>query len=240
MMNCPSCLILIFTFSLFSIYSNGQTTVPSNQSQSFLNAKSFYQSAIAENLHLYTGEGYYNTGAKGIPFFLSDKMQLNDIFYDGTLYEDVPLLFDIVKQKVIITRFHSMERIQLVSAKIKYFTYGGHRFENFLQETNDKNISTNIYDEIFKGKVSILVKRVKRIKEGLAPEDPSRFVEEDKIFVRKNNNLFQIKNKKSVLNAFADKENLVKSYISKKRFRFKKNIERELIMTAAYYETLIE
>lgn len=235
-------LFIIFVIGLFPFYSSGQISTASNESISFLNSKELYQNAIGADSHLYTGEAYYRNGVSlnGNPFFMSDSMQRNDIFYDGTLYKNVPLLFDIVKQEVIITRFHSNEKIQLVDAKIKYFTFAGHRFENFLQETTDKNISNNIYDVIYSGKVSVLVKRLKMFKPGLAPEDPHRFVKIDKIFVRRDSNLFEIKNKNSVLDAFADKETLVKSFTRKHRFRFKKNKEKELIMTAAYYDTLIK
>ena len=35
-----------------------------------------------------------------------------------------------------------------------------------------------------------------------------------------------------------DKKDLVKSFIRKNKFRFKKNIESELVATAKYYSTL--
>ena len=40
------------------------------------------------------------------------------------------------------------------------------------------------------------------------------------------------------LQAFSDKKDFVKAFIRKNKFRFKKNIEKELIMTAEYYSTL--
>lgn len=239
-MNCLRYLFIILIINLSPFCTIGQINAPSNQSVSFLNAKEYYQNTIGAYSHLYTGEAYYayNSNIKGTPFFISESMQPHDIFYDGTFYKNVPLLFDIVKQKVVITRFESNERIQLVNAKIKYFTYDGHEFENFLQQTSDENISANIYDVMFNGKASVLIKRLKKIKESIRAEGPTSFIEQDEIFLRKNNNLFEIKNKKTVLDAFADKEKLVKSYIRKRKFRFKKNIEKELIATAAYYETL--
>jgi hypothetical protein len=239
-MDCLRYLFIILIINLSPFYSSGQINAPSDQSVSFLKAKEYYQNTIGGDSHIYTGEAYYgyNSNIKGTPFFISDSMQPNDIFYDGNLYKNVPLLFDIVKQKVVITKFESNERIQLVNAKIKYFTYDGHKFENFLQQTSDGNISANMYEDMFNGKASVLIKRIKRIKESIRAEGQTSFIEEDEIFVKKENNLFEIKNKKSVFDAFADKEKLVKSYIRKKKFRFKKNIEKELVATAVYYETL--
>lgn len=239
-MNCLSYLFIILIINLSPFYTIGQINAHASQSITFLNAKEFYQNTIGADSHIYTGEAYYgyNSNIKGTPFFISDSMQPNDIFYDGTLYKNVPLLFDIVKQKVVITRFENNERIQLVNAKIKYFTSDGHKFENILQQTPGENISANMYEVMFNGKASVLIKRIKRIKESIRAEGPTNFIEEDQIFIKKENNLFEIRNKKSVLDAVADKKKLVKSYVRKKKFRFKKNIEKELVATAAYYETL--
>lgn len=237
-MNFLRFLFFSLVIGLYPCFSDGQISASSDQSIS--NAKELYQNTIAADSHLYTGEAYYgyNTSIKGTAFFISDSMRKNKIFYDGTLYNNVPLLFDIVKQKVVITRLHSNQRIQLVNDKIRYFTCDGHRFENFLQLMPDGTVSSNIYDVMYTGTTSVLIKRTKAIKESIRAEGATSFVEQDQVFVKKNNSMFEIKNRNSLIDVFADKKNQVKSFIRKKKFRFKKQLEKEVIVTAAYYETL--
>ncbi|HEY5406340.1 MAG TPA: hypothetical protein VIJ92_04595 [Ginsengibacter sp.] len=236
----PAALILFFlAFPFKKIVA--QTFVVQSMPDSFISVKAFFKNEIKENALLYTGKEFikYSVNIKGHPFFETDQMQTGSVFYDGTLYENVPLLYDIVAQEIIINRYNSDERIKLLNEKIKYFIFDGHRFENiFSVEGRNESISNTFYDIMFTGKASVLVKRIKHIKNGLRAEDPTLFVEEDELYVRNGNNLYAIDGKNSILQAFSDKKDLVKTFIRKNKFRFKKNIEKELILTTEYYSTL--
>ena len=229
---------LLFIFHFDKAKAQNETGISSTSLQF---TKIYFQNEIKGDAHLYTGEAYakYDPGVKGDPFYLFNQMQNGDIFYDDVLYKNIPLLFDIVRQKVIINRYHDDTRIQLLNEKIKYFTLGNHRFENFAQASGkDGSISKDIFEVVFTGKASILAQRVKTIKHGLQADDPYNFAEDDVLYVRNGNNLFQINNRKAVLPAFDDKKELIKIFIRKKHLRFKKNIEKDLVMVAAYYDTL--
>jgi hypothetical protein len=218
-----------------------QTSAIQIEPDSFINAKTFFQNEIKEDAHLYTGKEFikYSVNIKGHPFFETDQMQNGTVFYDGTLYENVPLLYDIVSQEIVINRYNNDERMKLLNEKIKYFTFDGYRFENiFSVEGKDENVSSTIYEIMSEGRAGVLAKRIKRIKNGLKAEDPTSFVEEDELYIRNGKNLYAIDNKNSILQAFSDKKDFVKIFIRKNKFRFKKNIEKELIMTAEYYSTL--
>ena len=166
-------------------------------------------------------------------------MQNSEIFYDGILYTNIPLLFDIVRQEIVINRYNKNVRISLFSEKVKYFTLAGHRFENItLAEGKDENISNGIYDIVFDNKTRVLVKRFKRIKNPIKAEDPPAFVEEDAFYLQNGDRFYPVENRSSLLSALSDKREYIKIYIRKNKFRFKKNKEKELIMTTAYYSTL--
>jgi len=230
-------LAIIFSFNKTTAQTSSLQSIP----DSFINVKEFFQNEIKEDVHLYTGKEFikYSVNIKGHPFFETDQMQNGTIFYDGTLYENVPLLYDIVSQEIVINRYNSDERMKLLNEKIKYFTFDGYRFENiFSVEGKDENVSSTIYEIMSEGRAGVLAKRIKRIKNGLKAEDPTSFVEEDELYVHNGKNLYAIDNKNSILQAFSDKKDFVKAFIRKNKFRFKKNIEKELIMTAEYYSTL--
>ena len=126
-------------------------------------------------------------------------MQNGTVFYDGTLYENVPLLYDIVSQEIVINRYNSDERMKLLNEKIKHFTFDGYRFENiFSVEGKDENVSSTIYEIMSEGRAGVLAKRIKRIKNGLKAEDPTSFVEEDELYIRKGKNLYAIDSKNPV------------------------------------------
>ena len=134
MPNCRSSFISILLLSVFAFTKTfAQTSIPVDQSPA-KNVIDYFQKEIGENAHLYTGKEYtsYSNGIKGYAFYLTDQMQSGDIFYDGTLYSDVPLLYDIVRQEVVINRYNQEARMKLLNEKVKYFTFSGHTFENIL------------------------------------------------------------------------------------------------------------
>ncbi|MEO8569385.1 MAG: hypothetical protein ABI419_09615 [Ginsengibacter sp.] len=228
---------LIFTFD-----KTIAQEISSNQSPAYKNIKAYYEKEIGGDSHLFTGKEYapYKSGIQGSQFFISPQMQNSTIFYDGAVYEDVPLLFDQVRQVVVINRYEDNTRIKLLNEKIKYFIISGHRFENIiLSEGNIEDINSGFYDIIFSGRASAMVSRIKKVEMTLNPEDPPKFTERDKIFIRNRNIFFPVDNAASIIRALNDKKDLVRTFIRKNKFRFKKNTEEELVKTVTYYETLI-
>lgn len=240
-MNCLYYLIsLIF---LFNLTRASCQTSSADQSSDYNNIKAYYQNEIGDRSHLYTGKEYppYKAGIQGTQFFISPQMQHSTLFYDGVLFEDVPMLFDLVRHDVVINRYESNTRIKLLNEKIKYFIISGHRFENLtFREVNSEQVSNDFFDIIFSGRVDVLVNRIKKIEMTLNPEDPPKFTERDKFFIRNDNNIYSSENAKSIVKALSDKKDQVKVFIRKNKFKFKNNAEEEIVKVAAYYETLIK
>ena len=226
----------MFTFLL----SNAQPEL-SGDTTAFGNAIHFFYNKINSSAQIYSGKEYYKyePGVKGFPFYINDAMQNGDIFYDGTLYKNIPMMFDEVRQVIVAYQNNQQDVMQLLSEKIQYFTLARHRFETVSQiEGSDNNITKGLYDVMYSGKASILIKRIKKIKKGLHAEDPYTFTEEDEYYIKNGKSLYLINNKNSVLNALNDKKDQVQSYIRKNRLRFKKHIEKDIIQTAEYYSSL--
>jgi len=237
-LSCSTIIVVLFVFPFQII--KGQSSVTAEES-SFLSAKTYFKNEVRENTHLYTGKEYYKyeSGITGFPFFETNQMQNGDVFYDGNLYKNVPLLYDIVRQAVVINQYHQETRIQLLTEKIDYFILNGHRFETISPAEGEVgNISKGLFDVAFTGKASVLVKRVKSIRKGLRAEDPYSFKEEDEYYLKKGKSVYNASDKKAVLQVFDDKKDLVNTFIRKNNLKFKKDKEKDLIMTAAYYSTL--
>ncbi len=221
---------------------NGQAPgSDSAQLAAFNYAKDYFHDKVAEDAHLYIGRDYTHykkSSLTGHPFFVSGQMQNSELYYDGALYENVPLLFDIVTQEILINRYHQNASMKLLNEKIQYFILDNHRFEKVSQVDKEGNVTVGIYDVVFNGKASVLVRRAKRIHATSNLNEPSTFVAIDEFFIRNANSLYNVDKKSSIIQALNDKKEMIKAFIRKNKFRFKKNMEEELIATAAYYETL--
>jgi hypothetical protein len=241
-MSCPySGYMILLALVLFANKMAAQTSTSDSQHRADLRIIAYFTNELKVDAHLYTGKEFvpYASNIKGDPFFAGTGMQMNEIYYDGTLYENIPLQYDIVSQEIITGRYGGGEEIQLINEKIKYFTLYGHRFEHIFSILGKDETVTNTFFEILtEGTATLMAKRIKRIKSGLRTEDPTMFVEEDQFFIRKQKNLYPVDGKNSILLAFADKASAIKSFIRKNKLSFKKKLEEELIMTTNYYSSL--
>lgn len=235
-----------FTTSCLCIQAQNQI----DKKQAFTNAEVYYQQKIKDDALIYIGKEYagYQPGLQGFPFYMKDKMQVGDIFYNGNLYKNVPLLFDIFRQEVVIDNYNKVALLQLLNEKITYFIIDGNRFEKFSSISNLNGTVDAIdafYEVAFTGKASVLIKRQKIIKKGKKSDDPNFssapdfFIEKDVFFIRNANKLFQVTGKNQLLNALESKRASIKKFIRQNHLHFKKNIEKDLITTAAYYSSQI-
>ena len=98
---------LIFSvFFLSSFYSRAQA--PGNDSllveRSKQAAISLYNQATHDILPLYNGSEFVNTNYTVAynPFYASVELTPGNIWYDGTEYRNVPLIYDILTDEVVI------------------------------------------------------------------------------------------------------------------------------------------
>jgi hypothetical protein len=229
----PERIYLFVTLLVSGSVVSAQTSVDSLQLQAAIKSVvATYRTATEDHSNLYNGAEYigYERGIVGHQYFLQDNFANGDIFYGNTLYTNVPLLYDIVRDEIVINLYKRDFRIKLLNEKIDHFTIGNKRFERI-----DPG---GFFEVLYKGKATALAKRVKRIINSLNTEEPSRFITLDKLFVFTNNNYFPVDDRSSLLKAFADKKNLVRQFVESKKFNFKKDLESAIIQTTAYYSSL--
>src|SRR3954454_4646455 len=78
-----------------------------------------YFNALGENAHIYTGYEYFtpDRNVKGSPYYLSDSPWPSDLIYDDAYYRNIPILYDVVKDEVVINRLGQNFKISLVTDK---------------------------------------------------------------------------------------------------------------------------
>ncbi len=90
-----------------------------------------YHDYLKPEPNLYRGGQYVDypfSLESGQPYFGEDKMRKGTVFYNGILYGDILLLYDLVKDIVIINDPTHIYKISLITWQVDRFTIEDHLF----------------------------------------------------------------------------------------------------------------
>ncbi|WP_181308102.1 hypothetical protein [Rufibacter sp. XAAS-G3-1] len=202
-----------------------------------------YQQATQTESHLFNGPQYVDYRRQmreGHQFFLQDAAATGNVHYDGASYDQVPMLYDLVKDEVIIMRNNLLMQ-KLVSEKVASFELNGHRFVRHVapQSADSSSLPTGFYDVLHDGTSKMLVKRQKQMEEKV--EDKfliEIYSHRDKFFLGKEKTFYQVRSKKSVYQLLKDKKKELKKYARSNKLRFRKQREEGILALITYYDTL--
>ena len=202
-----------------------------NQTLSYNNSRALRTSG------LYTGSlyarDYYNV--KGNPFFETDSFQKGDVYYNGVLYKNADLLYDLSHDNVI-TKYSDDANLVLVSEKIAYFHIGDHLF---VRGNESFPAGSGFYELLYDGTTQVFAKRTKKmVPWSKTMEFSAAFSQANVYYLLKDTAYFAANSKSEMLEAFKGKRAEIKEFISKNKLDFRKHLEDALVKIARYYDEI--
>ena len=200
-----------------------------------------YNPFIEKQSRLYNGIEHigYAYKIKGHAYFLQRELAIGTVAYDELEFANVLMLFDLLKDQVIIQHLNGFSKVGLVSEKIKEFTLLNHRFIRLQADSAAGSpITTGFYDELYTGLLKVLVKRGKFIEETIKDELEREFIQTNVFFIQKEGRYYAIKNYKGLLTVLKDKAPGVKQYLRKNRIKFRKDPENAILKASVYYDSI--
>lgn len=241
----PVFLVCFFLGLFLSARIHAQTylTDSAYYSQSVNNAIGFYTNSLGKTTHLYNGSEYIfnNHGVVGHAFFGAPQPVKGNIFYDGTLYPNVSISYDLVRDEVLVNNNPGQDfNLKLVTERVGYFSILGHVFVRINPDNNVKGYAPppGFYDLLYNEKVMVMVKRRKQIEQAFKAEDSLRFIQYNEYLIKKDNAYYTVDSKSSLLNVFHDQKDKMKKYYRKSDLNYKKDPEKTIVHTAEYYAQL--
>jgi hypothetical protein len=223
---------------LFFIPRLGEAQSPSIDSSALKTAILTYTQSNAAETRLYNGILYsgYDHQAQGHPFFLSDGFMTGSIDYDGILYPELPISYDLEKDILIISNKQRNTTIQLLTEKLSGFSIDGHNFIYLQPDSGAVNPpAPGFYEVLYKGSTTALVHHRKLLKAGLHTEDPSNYVQYDDWYLEQNDRYQAIRSNGSLISAFRKQNKPLKEYLKKNRLNFKKAPAAAIAGAAEFY-----
>jgi hypothetical protein len=227
---------LSFCVSNFPGYSQ---QVHSFDSLSTDYAVNLFQKANAKQSRLNNGREYVllASNINGHPFYESRSWTSGDLHYDGVLFKNVEMLYDLYLDELIVQNFAITNNLRLVKQKVKEFRLLHHQFI-YLENTPGQVSREGFYDQLYHGELAVLAKRKKVIEVSRNATLDTKFLQEDQYYLLKDGVLFPVKSKGSVLKLLKDKKSEVLQFMRKEGILFRQNPEQAMVLIAGYYDQI--
>jgi hypothetical protein len=204
-------------------------------------AKAVYEKQTAGEGPLFNGVQYkewaQHNSDDGQPYYLSDDWIDGSIYYDGAQFENVPMMYDLVRDQMIIDQPLSHFKMQLIKGKVMSFTLNDHQFVHLFTDSTVTLIKPGFYELLYNGKVKVYAKYKKRWSERFE-SNIVRQVYDEKIeyFIFKDNAYYSVKGKHSVLKVFSNKKVMLRKYLNKNKVNFTREPALAIAQAAKFYE----
>ena len=224
------CLVLLYNLSA------AQPQVPDT---GFLSAAAqaavaTYQQALPVEKEIYNGPEHiaYLPTIEGVAYFDSKDWQTGTVVYDGIQYENLMLLYDLVKDKLVLKR-HDGFGIEVRSEKVSHFTINNHHFIG-VQET--KGLKPGFYEQLASGKLTILARHSNQLKERVETNRLLQYFQGATTYhaIKEDTN-YNIRNLSTVWSIIDIDRGAIQQQLKKSGITFKKNKELALKTVADYY-----
>jgi len=203
---------------------------------------SLYKAATIDAQNLYNGRLYYiyDSREEEFQFFDSRKLEKGTVFYDGQRYDNIPMMYDIVRDELVITHANGYANILLQSAKVGYFSFYNHNFRRFVSGQGiNPEMKTGFYDQVYTGKTKTLVRRVKQRQEKILDKKViSQFPEKNIYYVYTDGKYQTVHSKKSVLALFPDQKKELRKVLREQKIKFRKQRETAIVTMVARHDEL--
>jgi hypothetical protein len=236
-------IIILFQFScLKSVQSQNNEQNQVSEDEVISNTIASYSQALGSQSGIYSGRDYqFERIDIGHVFYDTANFVNGSIVYDDILYPDVPMLYDLVRDELIIRNFNKLHFFSLTSSKVSQFTFLGKTFIRIMEDTlNGSIIQTGFYQRLYDGKIKVWAKRKKTILEYADYGNRFRRMvsEKKQWYIYKDGRYYEVEGKGSILKVLQDKKKEIQQYTRKNRIRTRNNMDAALIQIVTYYCSL--
>jgi hypothetical protein len=211
----------------------------------YSNALREYHSYLNPEPALYRGSQYVEYGfllQEGHPYFGEDRMRIGTVWYDGILYENLHLLYDEVKDQVVIPDPDRVFKIFLINDEVDGFTIENHRFIRLSDSLNPSQPRNGFYEQLYKGRISLLKKEIKLITEDLtnSQEGIRRYISINiSYYIKRGEAYHSVNSKRSLLYALKDKAKEARKFIRKNHLKIRGDGKEDALKkVVAWYDSL--
>ncbi len=235
-----SMVILWFSFTAFPSGLQAQASAPDSASYEagIHTAVQSYLDYNKNQSRLFNGIQYlsYTFPVTGFPFFITGQWSTGSVDYDREEFSPVSLLYDLVRDQVIIMGLDSGARIVLRPDLVGWFRMQGH---TFIRISGDSGIGLRdgYYDQLYRGTHQVLAHWSKSLQESISGTTLTRsFESSEHYYVLFGKTYHSISSKGALLSLFRDRKQAIQAYLRKNHIRYRRDQGLAIAKMAEFYD----
>ena len=227
--------LLVIIANLILAQSPGGVSYRENGAEDYVNQ--LYYSSREKDLAINNGTQHfpYSPAIEGTAYFISDSWQNGTIEYEGVVYDNIRMNYDLVKDRLVIAREGQNIFISLYSPRISWFSFSGYKFVR-IEKKENTDPPTGFYRVLATGKVNLFSRTTKIISEKIQDREVVRkFEQTTRHYIQKEGVYYEVHNKKALFNILKEQRNGIQGIIAQKKLRYRKDTEDFILSAVQYY-----
>lgn len=200
-----------------------------------------FNNTLNQQIKLYNGVSYEGYSGRLLGnAYLNDTLVFvtGNVTYDGIGFRNVPLMYDLVKDKVITQLYDGYSKLGLINEKVSNFTLCGKNFINVHNRLADYS-KFGFFELSYKGGLEVLVKRIKIAKQVISSSMvKTEFQLKTEYFILKDSILYKVNNEAAIFKPLKSDKVSIKKYLKDNGLKFRKEPIKTLVSIATFYDQL--
>jgi hypothetical protein len=207
------------------------------------NAVEVYMGEVKEYAALYNGREQtpYSdpTHFLNHPYLNTSDFVSGTLCYNGVLYKDIPMRLDLFREELIVRSADKPFNIVLAYEKLDYAHIGESIILSSYNKTWHNRPPGKYFVLLYKNQYLVLkqyavsyVERINRLKA------EASFKIKERYYICKDETVYPVKNKKTVLSVFPDRKEELGKYIKEHKLNFREQPGQAVVTMVEQYENL--
>ncbi len=238
------CWILLTLSALTAVRMEAQSSLKespvSDSAYSF--ALRQYHSFVAPEVGLYRGIQYIDyayTVQKGQPFFGPDSIRYGSVWYGGMAYDHVRMLYDLVKDQLVIADPYNIYKISLFMDLVDSFQLDGHLLLRIRDSLAPSSLRSGACELLYRGGVFLLKRERKYLHENvvITSDNVRLFIDgSESYYLRIGHSYHPVNTRKELFGLMKDRRTEVRRLIRKSKLKWHTDKQGILLLVSAWYD----
>ena len=201
-----------------------------------------YHSYVAPEVGLFRGTQYIDydyTVQKGQPYFGLDSIRTGSVWYGGVAYDHVRMLYDLIKDQLVILDPYSIYKIALYMDLVDSFALDGHMLVRIRDSLAPAWLRPTYVEPIYRGGLVLLKRERKFMHENLviSSDNVRLFIDGSSEYYLKKGGIYHAVNTREALyDLLKDRRSEIRRLVRKSKLKWHKEKERLLQLVVAWYD----